>query len=148
MAWVEPVVLEGQWVRIEPLAEHHAADLFEAGRDPKVWAFLARYELTSVEDTRGWIAESLKAAQDGSQFPFAIIHKASGKAVGSTRYMDIAPADRRLEIGWTWYSPDHWRSAVNTESKYLLLTHAFETLNCLRVQLKTDLRNERSQRAI
>ncbi len=148
MIWVTPTTLEGHWVRLEPLSEHHADDLFEAGSTPEVWAYLWREAFVSVEDAQGWIIESLRAAQDGSCSPFAIINKASGRAVGSTRYMDIVAVDRRLEIGWTWLGRDQWRTPVNTECKYLLLRHAFEKLGCLRVQLKTDLRNERSQRAI
>jgi RimJ/RimL family protein N-acetyltransferase len=145
---VAPVTLDGRQVRLEPLADQHAADLFAAGREPQVWAYLWRDALVSVEDTQAWIAEALQTAAAGAQLPFAIVHRASGRAVGSTRYLDIVPADRRLEIGWTWLAREHWRSAVNTECKYLLLRHAFETLGCLRVQLKTDQRNERSQRAI
>lgn len=146
--WVEPVTLTGQHVRLEPLSESHAADLYEAGSDPQVWAFLWREALTSEADAREWIAGAIKTAATGGECPFAIIDLASGRAVGSTRYMDIVAADRRLEIGWTWLAQAYWRSAVNTECKWLLLTYAFETLKCLRVQLKTDLRNERSQRAI
>jgi RimJ/RimL family protein N-acetyltransferase len=84
----------------------------------------------------------------GTDLPFAVVHLASGQAIGATRYMDIQPANRALEIGGTWYAPAYRRTAVNTEAKYLLLAHAFEALGCVRVQLKTDLRNERSQRAI
>lgn len=146
--WVEPITLTGQYVRLEPLNESHAADLFEAGRDSEVWAFLWREAFVSESDAREWIAGALKTAATGGECPFAIINLSSGRAVGSTRYMDIVGADRRLEIGWTWLARAYWRSAVNTECKLLLLTHAFETLKCLRVQLKTDLRNERSQRAI
>jgi N-acetyltransferase len=146
--WVEPVTLTGKFVQLEPLNEKHAADLFEAGSDPVIWAYLARDAFTSVEDAQGWITATLKTATAGGECPFAIVNLATGKAVGSTRYMDIVAADRRLEIGWTWLAQSQWRGPINTECKYLLLSHAFETLNCLRVQLKTDLRNERSQNAI
>lgn len=147
---VEPVTLVGKWVRLEPLAEAHAADLLVAGRSPEIWTYMSRGRgvFTSVEDTVKWVQSAYKDARELSQLPFAIVHMASGKAVGSTRYMDIAPADWRLEIGWTWLSTDYWRSAVNTESKYLMLRHAFETLHCVRLQIKTDLRNTRSQAAI
>jgi RimJ/RimL family protein N-acetyltransferase len=113
-----------------------------------VWAYLWRGAFVSVADAREWIEGALQTAAKGGECPFAIIDLATERAVGSTRYMDIAPTDRRLEIGWTWLGRNYWRSAVNTECKYLLLTHAFDSLKCLRVQLKTDLRNERSQRAI
>jgi RimJ/RimL family protein N-acetyltransferase len=84
----------------------------------------------------------------GLFLPFAIVDLATGRAIGSTRYLDISPHDRHVEIGWTWLGKDYWRTPINTECKYLLLRHAFETLGCIRVSLKTDLRNERSQRAI
>ncbi len=145
---VEPGTLTGRWVRLEPLAARHADDLFLAGCEPEVWAYLWRGALASVDDAREWIADALQVAKTGTQLPFAIVHALSGRAVGSTRYLDIVPADRRLEIGWTWLAREHWRTPANTECKYLLLRHAFEHLGCLRVQLKTDLRNERSQRAI
>jgi len=145
---VLPVTLAGRWVRLEPLCDSHAPDLFAAGHSPDVWTYLFRYAFTSLDDTREWIASALREAESGAQSPFAIIHLESGRAVGSTRYMDISRADRRLEIGWTWLAQSMWRTPVNTECKYLLLRHAFETLDCLRVQLKTDLRNTRSQQAI
>lgn len=145
---VEPVTLAGRWVRLEPLAVRHAEEIFAAGREPEVWAFLWRDALDSVDDARAWIAEALQSAAAGVQLPFAIVEQAGGRVVGSTRYLEIAPADRRLEIGWTWLARPVWRTPVNTECKYLLLSHAFETLGCLRVQLKTDLRNRRSQQAI
>jgi len=145
---VEPVTLEGKWARLEPLAESHVADLFVAGQSPEVWQYLWRGQLTSAEDALAWVRSAIRDSADGSQIPFAIIHLATGRAVGSTRYMDISRGDWRLEIGWTWLGKDYWRTPLNTECKYLLLRHAFETLKCLRVQLKTDLRNIRSQQAI
>jgi RimJ/RimL family protein N-acetyltransferase len=145
---VEPVTLVGRWVRLEPLAESHVQDLFAVGQTPEVWTYLWRGPFTSVEDTRQWIQGALRDAADGSQLPFAILNLATGQAVGSTRYLDIARADRRLEIGWTWLGQEFWRTPLNTECKYLLLRHAFEALRCLRAQLKTDSRNTRSQRAI
>ncbi len=144
----KPISLEGQHVRLEPLAPRHAADLFAAGQDPAIWPYMARGELTSPEDTREWIRQTLAIQETGTQIPFAIVLCETGQAVGSTRYMDIRRDDRGLEIGWTWIDPQHQRSAVNTECKYLLLRHAFEDLGAVRVQLKTDRRNERSQRAI
>ncbi|HLF02417.1 MAG TPA: GNAT family protein [Anaerolineales bacterium] len=146
--WIEAVTLHGQWVRLEPLNESHAEGLFKAGTDPEVWTYLFREAFISAADVREWVAGAQKVAATGEQLPFAIIELSTGRAVGSTRYMDIVPADRRLEIGWTWLAREQWRTPVNTECKYLLLRHAFESLKCLRVQLKTDLRNVRSQRAI
>ena len=143
-----PVVLEGRHARLEPLAPRHAADLAQAGGDPSIWTWMPRPPLRGVDDARAMIAEALEAARDGSQLPFALVARASGRAVGSTRYLDVRRAHRGLEIGWTWIAPSHQRTAVNTEAKRMLLAHAFEELGALRVQLKTDDRNERSQRAI
>ena len=95
-----------------------------------------------------WVRELLAKRDAGTDQPFAVVHLATGKIAGSTRYMDIRPKHRGLEIGGTWYGTAFQRTAVNTEAKYLLLRHAFEQLGCIRVQLKTDLRNERSQKAI
>ncbi|MBI3241423.1 MAG: GNAT family N-acetyltransferase [Chloroflexi bacterium] len=145
---VEPVTLMGRHVRLEPLNPSHAEDLLIAGRDPEVWTYMPRHAFETLEDVKAWIAWSLEQAAKGTDSPFAIINLVTGKAVGSTRFMDIATADRRLEIGWTWLAREAWQTPVNTECKYLLLRHAFEVLGCLRVQLKTDLRNTRSQQAI
>jgi RimJ/RimL family protein N-acetyltransferase len=109
---------------------------------------MSRPPLKSVEDARAWIDQALEVTATDTQIPFAIIERASGKAIGSTRYMDIRRNDRGLEIGWTWIGTVFQRTAMNTECKYLLLRHAFEDLGAVRVQLKTDLRNARSQRAI
>ncbi len=134
-------------MRLEPVAPRHAEDLFAAGSDVAIWTYMPRPVLKSVEDTLGWIQEALAVAAEGSQLPFAIIHRVSGKAIGSTRVLDIQREHRGLEIGWTWVGTAYQRTPVNTECKSLLLTHAFEELGAVRVQLKTDLRNERSQRA-
>ena len=144
----QPVTLEGTHVRLEPLAPCHAEDLFEVGQDETIWPYMSRPPLKSVEDTRAWIDQALEVAATDTQIPFAIIERASSKAIGSTRYMDIRRNDRGLEIGWTWIGTAFQRTAMNTECKYLLLRHAFEEFGAVRVQLKTDLRNVRSQRAI
>ena len=144
----QQVTLEGMHVRLEPLARRHAVDLYEVGRDETIWRYMPRPPLKSLEDTQGWIDEALAVSAGGTQIPFAIIERASNRAVGSTRYLDIRRNDRGLEIGWTWIGAQFQRTAVNTECKYLLLTHAFEDQGAVRVQLKTDLRNEPSQRAI
>jgi RimJ/RimL family protein N-acetyltransferase len=144
----QPVILEGRQVRLEPLARRHAEDLFEVGKEETIWPYMSRPPLKSVEDTRAWIDQAVEVAATNTQIPFAIIERATGKAIGSTRYMDIRRNDRGLEIGWTWVGTAFQRTAMNTECKYLLLRHAFEELGAVRVQLKTDLRNVRSQRAI
>ena len=99
-------------------------------------------------DVRGWVRDILGRQKRGTDLPFAVIHLESGKAIGCTRYLEIHPEHRNLEIGGTWYGAPYQGTGVNTEAKYLLLHHAFEILGCIRVQLKTDLRNVRSQRAI
>ena len=145
---VEPITLTGKHIRLEPLREAHTDDLAEAGQEPAIWRYMPYGEITSPEKMRGWVQRQMEKEVSGAEYPFAVIHLASGKAIGSTRYMDIHPENRGLEIGGTWYGTAFQRTAVNTEAKYLLLCHAFETLGCIRVQLKTDLRNERSQKAI
>ena len=145
---IQPLTLTGQVVRLEPLALEHVPGLAQAGRDPGIWQFM-RYGVVDSEDKmRDLVHYLLRQQAKGTDLPFTVFHIAGGLPVGMTRYMDIRPADRALEIGGTWYAPAYQRTAVNTECKYLLLRHAFETLGCIRVQLKTDLRNERSQRAI
>ncbi len=140
--------LEGRTVRLEPLEERHAEDLFAAGRDPSIWTYMPRGPLESVAAARSMIREVIEASRDGAQWPYATVDRASGRAIGSTRYFDIRPEHRGLEIGWTWLGVAHQRTAANTEAKRLLLEHAFEKLGALRVQLKTDARNLKSQRAI
>jgi N-acetyltransferase len=144
---VEPITPEGRWVRLEPLAYHHAAGLAEAARDEEIWRYMPA-KLTTIEQIKHWITETLALQANGAVLPFAIVEWAEGRAIGSTRYLNIMPRDRGLEIGWTWLGRAAWRTAVNTECKYLLLRHAFEALGCIRVQFKTDRRNERSRRAI
>ena len=141
--------LVGSTVRLEPLATHHVPDLFGAlGNDDEAWRWmLAKTPRTSAE--MGAFVETL--LQDflaGRREPYAVIHLQDGRAIGTTSYMDIARADRAVEIGSTIYSRQYWRTAVNTESKLLLLTDAFEVQDYLRVSLKTDSENKRSQIAI
>jgi len=143
-----PVILEGKRARLEPLVATHAAALHDAGADPEIWRHLPRGPLRGVEDAKGWIAEAMAAAAQGCEVPFAIVALDSGQVAGSTRYLEIRPQDRGLEIGWTWIGAAWQRTAVNTECKYLLLRHAFEDLGAVRVQLKTDARNLRSQTAL
>lgn len=144
---VHPVILEGQHVRLEPLLlEHHAA-LCEVGLDEELW----RWTLTSIEtpeEMRAYLETALEEQARGVSLPFASIEKASGRIVGSTRYGNIDKAHRRLEIGWTWVGRNWQRTPINTEAKYLMLQHAFERLDCIRVEFKTDSLNERSRRAL
>jgi N-acetyltransferase len=140
-----PTVLRGRHVTLEPLAEAHAEALLVAGADDETWAFLPVPRPRSVHDVRSMIREAL---EDPRAIAFAIVPAATGRAAGSTRYLDIDRAHRALEIGWTWIGRDWRRTAVNTECKLLLLAHAFDDLGAHRVTLKTDGRNVRSQRAI
>lgn len=144
---VEPVVLEGAVVRLEPLSLDHHAGLCEVGLDPDLWRWTGDV-IRTPEEMRAYIEAALLQQAEGAALPFVVIERSSGRAIGSTRYAAIEPAHRRLEIGWTWYGQPWQRTAVNTESKYLLLRHAFETLGCIRVEFKTDALNERSRTAL
>jgi RimJ/RimL family protein N-acetyltransferase len=145
---ISPITLTGQFVRLEPLSMDHLQDLCLVGLDDEIWRYMVYGWVRSEQDMRNWIAEILKRQEKGTDLPFAVIDLKSGKAIGVTRYMEIRPKDRGLEIGGTWYGRAYQRSVVNTECKFLLLQHAFEGLGCIRVQFKTDLRNIRSQKAI
>jgi len=145
---VQPVALIGKVVRLEPLSAAHVPDLMLAGHDAGIW----RYMLYGYPDTeakmRVWVLDMLKRQAAGTDLPFAVICLQTDRAIGATRYLEIRLEQRGLEIGGTWYAVEFQRTAVNSESKYLLLKHAFEVLGCIRVQFKTDLRNERSRRAL
>jgi RimJ/RimL family protein N-acetyltransferase len=145
---VKPVVLTGKFVRLEPLTEDHAAGLTAVGLDDNIWKYMPYGLIRNGADIKAWVANILERAEEGTDVPFVVIHRASGRVAGTTRYMEIRPDHYGLEIGGTWYGAEFRRTQVNTECKYLLLQQAFEELHCIRVQLKTDSRNERSQRAI
>ena len=145
---LRPLILTGALVRLEPLCEAHVPDLAEAGQDERIWEYLRYGRVTTPEKMRQFVLQLLEWQQGGTDLPFAVIHLAAGRAIGMTRYMNIEPTNRGLEIGGTWYAAAYQRTGVNTECKYLLLRHAFEALGCLRVQFRTDLRNLRSQQAI
>jgi N-acetyltransferase len=144
----QPVTLTGSTIRLEPLSLTHAPDLLQAAAEKSIWSYMPLSGFPDMEATETWIRDSLAAQSAGTDLPFAIVLADTNVAVGSTRYMDIRRAHRGLEIGWTWLAPGVQRTRVNTEAKYLLLTHAFENLGAVRIQLKTDARNIRSQRAI
>jgi RimJ/RimL family protein N-acetyltransferase len=146
--WVEPVTLVGSVVRLEPLGRLHLDGRFAAAADPDIWHWMPVDPSASREAMAQWLDDALAARDAGTQQPFTIIAQDSGAVIGSTRYLEIMSHDHTIEIGWTWLAKDARRSAVNTECKFLLLRHAFETLGAMRVQLKTDLRNTRSQDAI
>ncbi len=145
---VEPVTLTGKTVRLEPLSESHVPGLFQVCQNSDIWKYMLYGNVTSQEKMSEWVKDMLARQAQGTDLPFAVIHLPSGQIAGATRYLDIRPSHRGLEIGGTWYGTAFQRTGVNTECKYLLLRHAFETLGCIRVQIKTDLRNQRSITAI
>lgn len=144
---VEPCVLEGAHVRLEPLSLDHLGVLTEIGLDPNIWRWTLAQNRTP-EDMRRYVETALAEQRAGQSLPFATVERSSGCIVGSTRFASIEPAHRRVEIGWTWIAPPWQRTAVNTEAKFLMLRHAFEVWRCMRVELKTSSKNERSRRAI
>ncbi len=145
---VEPVTLTGRIVRLEPLSEAHIPTLAKVGLEEDIWRYMRYGKVETVEQLSVWVREMLDLQALGTDLPFAVIFMASGNAIGCTRYLHIDPPNRSLEIGGTWYGLDYQRTQVNSECKYLLLRHAFEKLECIRVWFKTDLRNQHSQRAL
>ena len=147
MIEVRPVVLEDRGIRLEPLAESHHDGLVTAASDGRLWE-LWYTAVAAPEGMRDYIAAALKGQRDGHMMPWVVRDLANGAVIGSTRYHDIVAAIDRVEIGYTWYAQGRQRTNVNTTCKLLLLTHAFETLRCKVVGLRTDNFNFRSQRAI
>ncbi len=146
-SWVEPVTLEGRAVRLETLGDAHWEGLCEVGLDDELWRWTLAHVRTR-EEMRAYLEVALKGQTEGTILPFAILAKQSAQVVGSTRFGNIDRENRRVEIGWTWIGRRWQRTAVNTEIKYLMLRHAFETLGCVRVEFKTDALNQTSRRAI
>ena len=144
---VQPVTLEGKHVRLEPLSLAHHAALAEVGLDEELWRWIPA-PVRTLEDMRAYIEAALREQAAGVALPFATVERATGRPIGSTRFGNIDRTNRRVEIGWTWIARPWQRTAVNTEAKYLMLRHAFETLGCIRVELKTDSLNQRSRKAI
>ena len=140
--------LEGRLVVLEPLAAAHEADLYAAARHPDVWRWMPSNSGESPEAFHAWMKASLAAAAAGLEAPFATVSAEGARAIGSTRYLALHPEHRGVEIGWTWLEPAAWGTGANVEAKLLLLEHAFERLGCLRVEFKTDARNERSRGAL
>ena len=144
---LSPTTLEGTVVRLEPLTFDHLDGLTAVGLDPDLWR-LTTAVVSTPEEMHEYVGQALAEQRDGHSLPFATILRESGRVVGSTRFGNISPAHRKVEIGWTWIARDMQRTAVNTEAKYLMLEHAFDVWRCVRVELKTSSRNERSRRAI
>jgi N-acetyltransferase len=147
MSSVQPVALTGRHVRLEPLTLDHLDRLCEVGLDAELWRWTP-YWVRSRDDMRRYIEAALKDQAEGRALPFATIEQSSGRAIGSTRFMNIDLTNRHVEIGATWIGREWQRTPVNTEAKHLMLQHAFETLACVRVELKTDVLNEKSRNAI
>jgi RimJ/RimL family protein N-acetyltransferase len=142
-----PVTLRGRRVRLEPLELEHIAGLAEVATDPRLWQWtIARP--TSEAELRTWVEAALANRATGSELPFVTLEAATGRPIGSSRYMSIVLEHRRLEIGWTWVAPPWQRTGANREAKLLMLEHAFETLGCRRVEFKTDSLNEPSRTAL
>src|SRR3990172_6290188 len=134
---VEPIVLEGDHVRPEPMALEHLPGLVAVGLEPDIWTWMP-FVVRTPDDLRGLVDSALRARDAGTEFPFVTVERASGLVVGSTRFLAIALEYARLEIGWTWIAPAWPHSAVNTEAKLLMLPPAFEALGCRRVAFPTD----------
>ena len=145
--WVQPAVLIGPRVRMEPLSEAHFTGLCEVAFDAPVW----RWTIMGEQDEAGlrcWVDTALANAEAGTERPFATIDIATGKVIGSSRYLSIVPEHKRLEIGWTWIGMAYQRTGRNREAKLLQLTHAFEKLEANRVEFKTHSRNVQSRTAL
>lgn len=144
---MEFITLENEVVKLKPLELSDTQGLLEAGSYPEIWSHTST-TIEKREDVNSFVENALKAKNEKTEFPFVIVDKQSGDIIGSTRFMDIDDKHQRLEIGYTWLTPAYWRTAINTNCKYLLLRYSFEHLHLQRVQIKTDHDNIRSQKAI
>jgi N-acetyltransferase len=142
-----PITLTGTHIRLEPMRPAHADQLLEAGRAPEIWEWMPTRPITA-ESMDAWLAKAIQAESQGREYPFTVVRLDDSRVIGSTRYLDVQPDDRTVEIGWTWYTPNAWGGIVNPEAKYLLMRHAFEDWGAIRVALKTDINNLHSQAAI
>ncbi len=144
---ISPVILEGQYVRLEPLSQAHEESLIAAAGDGDLWNSTVTI-VPSRASMAAYIATALDAQAQGRELPFVIVRKSTDQVVGSTRFYRIEREHRRVEIGHTWLAAGAQRTGVNTEAKLLLLTHAFERLRCIRVEFITDVLNQQSRTAI
>jgi RimJ/RimL family protein N-acetyltransferase len=148
MKFLENINLEGERVSLIPLShEVNIEELYLAAKNDDIWTYLPN-KVRILNDLKKIVGESLKAKEQGLEYPFVVYDNELKTLVGSTRFLNISIPNKNLEIGWTWYSPEVWRTKVNTECKYLLLKYCFEELNLIRVQFKADIRNTRSNNAI
>jgi RimJ/RimL family protein N-acetyltransferase len=144
---LQAITLEGTVVRLEPLRIEHLDALCQVGLDPEIWRW-THSNVRSRDDMQRYVETALTEQHRGAALPFATVERQGGLVVGSTRFGNIDMANRHLEIGWSWIAPPWQRSAINTEAKYLMLRHAFETVGCMRVEFKTDVLNTRSRQAL
>jgi N-acetyltransferase len=146
-SWIQPVVLEGRIVRLEPLRNDHLDGLAQVAFDPSLW----QWTLARPVDRAGleaWLRTALDNADAGIEVPFATVERATSRVIGSTRFLSIAPEHRRFEIGWTWIAPSAQRTGANREAKLLQLRYGFERLGANRIEFKTDSLNEKSRTAL
>lgn len=144
---IEPVRLEGDLVVLEPIRMEHLEPLWEAARAPEIWNWLIHLT-DSREYFEGWVSESVESWDSGDRKTFVTCWREDQRVLGSSSYLNYRAADDVVEIGFTWLNPEAWGTGANTEAKLLMMTHAFETLGCARVEFKTDARNERSRAAL
>jgi N-acetyltransferase len=142
-----PITLTGVHIRLEPMRRSHARALLEAGREEAIWSWMPARPVT-LEQMDRLLEKAMEAESQGREYPFVVVRLEDDRVIGSTRYLDVQEADRNVEIGWTWYTPDTWGGIVNPEAKYLLMRHAFDDWRAVRVALKTDIKNLHSQAAI
>jgi RimJ/RimL family protein N-acetyltransferase len=149
MVWPPPdKALEGSVVRMEPLSSEHFDDLREAAADERIWAWMDRRIPAEEGSFERWFEGCLRAREAGTDWPWATVSAKDGRAVGSSSYLSVRPEHDGLEIGRTWLNPGFWRTGANAEAKLLMLAFAFDELGCIRVEFKTDSRNERSRAAL
>lgn len=146
-AWSVPV-LEGELVLLEPMSREHEDGLWAASRDERTWAWLSIEQPRTRDELRAYVDAALANRDAGDELPLVTVRRSDGVVVGSTRFLALRPEHGSVEIGWTWLAPQAWGTGINVEAKLLMLEHAFERLGCLRVELKTDARNERSRGAM
>lgn len=142
-----PNQLIGRRVQLIELELQHTEALFQVAQSPEIWRYMP-HRIETKEQMESWIKLALEGKQAGSDFAYAVYDTEEEKLVGSTRFLNISLPNKQLEIGWTWYTPDVWRTGINRECKYLLMKHCFEELGIIRVQYKADARNVRSNTAI
>ena len=144
---LEPIILRGKHMRLEPLSLDHLDDLARVGLEPEIWRW-APQPITNREQMQTYVETALRLQAEGTALPFATVLNETDQVVGSTRFANIDRENKHVEIGWTWIGKAWQRTAVNTEAKYLMLRHAFEKLGCIRVEFKTDSLNQQSRNAL